>query len=187
MGSSRSTFQPAGGRHLDPLERDGCVPGVPHARLHLDALCRNDDPSSVNPSIATPAAAASASWSTACCPRIRVAELTQGAPEQRSNRVRPRRVELRARRIDQAGVAGLAREQRIHPGEQPSPVLRAPRRVPPLHKREPTDPRPGLLELPLVLRAVLAPARHSRSGGTTGRHRVEHARVERSVALAVSK
>ncbi len=88
------------------------------------------------------------------------------------------RIEADARRVDQRGVAGLAGEERIDPRKQTIPVPRPASPVPPLDKREPRDPRPRLLELAFILRAVLAPARHGDLVVGPTRHRVEQSRVE---------
>src|SRR2546430_17040519 len=88
------------------------------------------------------------------------------------------RIEADARRVDQRGVAGLAGEERIDPRKQTIPVPRPASPVPPLDKREPRDPRPRLLELAFILRAVLAPARHGDLGVGPTRHWVERSRVE---------
>ena len=164
--------------HLDPVERHGRFPGVPDARFQLDALTGNQD-AVVREAVDHDARRRGEGLlENRLLPGIRGAELTQGAPEQRSDHIGSRGVELRAGRIDQPGVAGFPRKQGVHIGEQTVAIFRPAPSIPPLDERQPTDPRPRFLELALVLRAVLAPARHGDLVVRSTLHGVEHSRIE---------
>src|SRR5947208_4571759 len=165
--------------HLHAVQRDRGVAPVRDARLHLQPLTGRDD------AVVRGAVDRDAGGRSDGPPQyvlllaVAVAELSQRPREQGDEGARVGGVEHRPGRVDQHRGVGRAGEQRIDAGEYTaaSPIRRPPP-VPPLDKRQPREVRPGPLELPLVLRAVLAPAGHGDLVIRPALDRVELPRVE---------